>query len=106
MKPHRGTLVLVFGILGIVSCWPLGLAAWLMGRKDLKEMDMGTMDPSGRGNTNAGRICGMIGTLWVAVVLLLSLGAAILWLLVSISPKHEKSIAPAKPPAPATEPAR
>jgi hypothetical protein len=106
MKPHRGTLILVFGILGIISCFPLGIAAWVMGRKDLKEMDAGTMDPSGRGNTNAGRICGMIGTLWLAVVLLLSLGAVILWLFVSISPKHEKMIAPAKPPAHATEPAR
>ena len=63
MKPHRGTLILVFGILGIVTCFPLGIAAWVLGRRDLKEMEAGTMDPAGRGNTNAGRICGMIATL-------------------------------------------
>ncbi len=62
MKPHRGTLILVFGILGIVLCGPLGIAAWVMGNGDLKEMNAGLMDPSGRDNTNAGRICGIIGT--------------------------------------------
>ena len=63
MKPHRGTLVLVLGILGLVICGPLGIAAWVMGNGDLKEMDAGTLDPSGRGMTNAGRICGMIATI-------------------------------------------
>ncbi|MEK9633677.1 MAG: hypothetical protein VW622_07545 [Opitutae bacterium] len=32
-----------------------------MGSGDLKAMDAGTMDPAGRGNTNAGKICGIIG---------------------------------------------
>ena len=62
MKPHRGTLILVFGILSLVICAPLGIAAWIMGNTDLKEMTAGTMDPSGRGITNGGRICGIIGT--------------------------------------------
>jgi len=71
MKPHRGTLVLVFGILSLVLCAPLGIAAWIMGNGDLKQMDAGTMDPTGRSVTNAGRICGIIGTI------LLGLGALI-----------------------------
>ena len=62
MKPHRGTLILVFGILSLVVCGPLGIAAWIMGNTDLKQMTAGTMDPSGRGITNGGRICGIIGT--------------------------------------------
>src|SRR5512136_2584568 len=80
MKPHRGTLILVFGILGIVSCFPLGIAAWVMGKRDLKEMDAGTMDPSGRGHTNAGRICGMIGTLLASAVFMLLFVLAVLTL--------------------------
>jgi hypothetical protein len=63
MKPHRGTLILILGILGLVVCGPLAIAAWVMGAGDLKEMDAGTMDPSGRGTTNAGKICGIIGTI-------------------------------------------
>jgi len=79
MKPHRGTLILVLGILGLVVCGPLGIAAWIMGNGDLKEMDAGAMDPSGRGNTNAGRICGIIATILlvigvVAAILLFGLG--------------------------------
>jgi hypothetical protein len=63
MKPHRGTLILVLGILGLVICGPLGIAAWIMGNGDLKEMDAGLMDPSGRGITTGGRICGIIATI-------------------------------------------
>jgi hypothetical protein len=63
MKPHRGTLVLVLGILGLVVCAPLAIAAWVMGSGDLKQMDAGTMDPAGRGTTNAGKICGIVGTI-------------------------------------------
>jgi hypothetical protein len=60
MKPHRATLILVIGILSLVVCWPLGIAAWIMGKNDLAEMDAGSMDPGGRSLTAAGRICGMI----------------------------------------------
>ena len=70
MKPHRATLILVFGILGLVVCAPLGIAAWIMGNGDLKEMDAGAMDPTGRSNTNAGRICGIIATILFAIGIL------------------------------------
>jgi hypothetical protein len=63
MKPHRGTLILVLGILGLVICGPLGIAAWVMGSGDLKQMDAGTMDPAGRSTTQAGKICGIIATI-------------------------------------------
>jgi hypothetical protein len=62
MRPHRGSSVLVYGILGIVLCQILGIAAWRMGTDDLREMDLGRMDPSGRDLTNAGRILGKVGT--------------------------------------------
>jgi hypothetical protein len=71
MKPHRGTLILVLGILGLVICGPLGIAAWIMGSGDLKEMDAGTMDPSGRSNTNVGKICGIIATILMIVGVLI-----------------------------------
>lgn len=73
MKPHRGTLILVLGILGLVLCGPLGIAAWVMGQNDLKEMDAGQMDPSGRSLTNAGRICGIIATILFALGVLVFL---------------------------------
>jgi hypothetical protein len=79
MKPHRGTLILVLGILSLVICAPLGIAAWVMGTGDLKQIDAGAMDPSGRSLTNAGRICGIIGTVLfglqiVSIIALFGLG--------------------------------
>ena len=61
--PHRGALILTFGILGIACCFPFGIAAWIMGNTDLAQIEAGMMDPSGKGTTNAGRICGIIGTI-------------------------------------------
>jgi hypothetical protein len=63
MQTHRGTMILVFGILGFVVCFPFGIVAWVMGNADLKAMDAGTMDPEGRGTTQAGKIIGMIATI-------------------------------------------
>ena len=74
-------MILVLGILGLVICGPLGIAAWIMGNGDLKEMDAGAMDPSGRSTTNAGRICGIIATILLGigiVVCILVFGLGIL----------------------------
>lgn len=73
MKPHRGTMILVFGILGFVVCFIFGIVAWVMGNADMKEMDAGTMDPTGRGMTQAGKICGMISTILAACIIVLYL---------------------------------
>ena len=70
-QPHRGTLVL--GILGLVCC-PFGPVAWIMANGDLKQMDAGTMDASGRSMTNGGKICGIIGTVFFPLGILLGVG--------------------------------
>ena len=62
VKPHRAVMILVFGILGLIVCQLFGIAAWVMGNNDLREMDNGLMDQSGRDLTSLGRILGMIGT--------------------------------------------
>jgi hypothetical protein len=72
MKAHRGTLILILGILGIFCCGIFtAIPAWIMGSADLKEMEAGTMDPAGRGNTNAGKICGMVGCILTVVGIVL-----------------------------------
>jgi len=69
MRRHRGGLILVLGILGIVLSFGLGLIAWLVGKSDLLEMDRQRTDPAGRGLTNAGMVCGLIGVLLGAAIL-------------------------------------
>ncbi|MFN0009134.1 MAG: hypothetical protein ACKVXR_14620 [Planctomycetota bacterium] len=76
LRPHRGTLVLVLGILGIVCCMPCGIVAWVLGNQDLKEMAAGSMDPTGLGMTKAGKILGIISVA-LAVVGLIVWGAMI-----------------------------
>jgi len=65
--PHRGALILTFGILGIACCFPFGIAAWIMGNNDMQQIEAGMMDPTGKSITNAGKICGIIGTILVIV---------------------------------------
>jgi hypothetical protein len=78
-RPHRAGTVLTLGIVGLVltlGCglgWILGIVAWVMGNADLRQMDAGTMDPSGRGNTQAGKICGIISVALAALGLVIYL---------------------------------
>jgi len=78
MAPHRGTTVLVLGILSLVfGCFILGIIAWVMGKNDLAEMAAGRMDRSGEGVTKAGKICGMINVI-------LSIVGAVIYLIAVI----------------------
>ena len=91
LVPHRGPVILTLGIVSLVfstACgFILGIIAWVMGNADLREMDAGRMDPSGRGLTQAGKICGMISVilgviglaivlLWVILAVVIGIGAA------------------------------
>lgn len=76
-EPHRAGLVLALGIVSLVmtvACpvigLPCGITAWSMGTSDLAQMDAQTMDPDGRGTTNAGRLCGIFGTILGGLLLL------------------------------------
>lgn len=75
MAHHRGTLVLVFGILSLIGFAPLAPVAWWMGTRDVLMMGEGTMDRSGKTATEIGRFLGM----FVTVILFVAfLGALIL----------------------------
>ncbi len=66
-QPHRGGMILTFGILGFACCQIFAIVAWVMGHQDLKEINAGRMDPQGRGLTQAGMIIGIIGTVLMAL---------------------------------------
>jgi hypothetical protein len=61
-QPHRGGLILVLGVMGLVCCNLLSIVAWVMGNTDLAQIREGRMDPAGRGLTQAGMVLGIIGT--------------------------------------------
>ena len=69
LPPHRGGTVMTTGLLSVILSFvicPLiglaGISAINMGKSDLRAMREGRMDPSGHGQTVAGLVMGIIGT--------------------------------------------
>jgi hypothetical protein len=81
-QPHRGGMILTFGIVGLLCCMPLGIVAWVMGASDLKAIRAGRMDPAGQSMTQAGMVIGIIS------VVLAGLGIVINVLAVVMSNLH------------------
>lgn len=79
---RQATTALVLGILGIVICGILAPFALVIGRNSLKEIDASGGRLGGRGKAQAGFICGIIGTVLLAlgvlavIVLLASSGSS------------------------------
>lgn len=71
-EQSQATTILVLGILSIVCCGLLGIAAWVMGNNELKAIDEGRRPPDNRGTANAGRICGIVGVALSALGLALA----------------------------------
>lgn len=79
---RQATTALVLGILGIVICGILAPFALVIGRNSVKEIDASGGRLGGRGKAQAGFICGIIGTVLLAlgvlavIVLLASSGSS------------------------------
>jgi hypothetical protein len=97
--------VLAFGILGLLTAiifLPIGLAAWILGARDLRGMKDGGVDPSGRSLTQVGWVSGIAGTI-LAFAHLLVLSIAV-FAYTRSNQKVEQSPAPAeRMSAPAVE---
>ena len=78
----QGTTILVMGILGIVFCPLLAPVAWVMGNTAIREIDAQPGRYSNRGVVQAGRLCGMIYSI---VLVLMVLGAFVLIALAGVS---------------------
>ena len=77
-ESHRGALILILGILGLLlTCPILSIMAWVMGAKDLATMKAGVMDPSGRDMTRVGYALGLF---WSLVSILLMVGIMLLFI--------------------------
>ena len=67
----NATTILVLGILSIVVCGVLGPIAWVMGNNAMREMNANPgVEYRNRGNVSAGRVCGIIGTVMLALSVL------------------------------------
>ena len=73
------TTALVLGILSLVVCAPLGIPAYIIGRRAEREVRESGGRLSGEGLAKAGWILGLIG------MILMALGIVVLILVVSIA---------------------
>ena len=65
----KGITILVLGILSLVCCSPLGIAAFVMGNSALKEIDADPARYSNRQIVVIGRILGIIGMVLLVISL-------------------------------------
>lgn len=65
----QATTILVLGILGLVACGFLGIPAWVMGNRALREIDASGGALGGRGQVQAGRICGIVATVFLILII-------------------------------------
>jgi predicted Zn finger-like uncharacterized protein len=83
IEPHRGGTIVGLGIGSVVcavgTCFcigmpiigiALGVAAIVMASGDLAKIKLGTMDPDGQAQTNAGFICGIVGCIFAILGLI------------------------------------
>jgi hypothetical protein len=61
-------VALVLGIIGIVACQVVSPIALVIGRNAMKEIDASQGSLGGRGMAQAGFILGIIGTVFLALV--------------------------------------
>jgi hypothetical protein len=66
----RGVIILVLGILSVVCCSPLGIAAFVMGNNALKEIDAAPGRYSNRQLVVIGRILGIVGMVFLVISVL------------------------------------
>ena len=72
VQPHRGVLILVFGILSLLICVIFGIIAWVMGNSDLRAMAEGQMDRSGEGLAKTGKILGIVSVVLAILMVVIS----------------------------------
>lgn len=63
----QATLTLILGIVSILCCGLVGIAAWIIGNKAVQEIDASGGAIGGRTEANIGRILGVIGIVLTVV---------------------------------------
>jgi hypothetical protein len=67
----RGNLILALGILAIILCSLLGPIAWALGNDELRRIRLGHTPPTDATAAAAGRVCGIVGTAILFLVMLM-----------------------------------
>ncbi|HVT59924.1 MAG TPA: DUF4190 domain-containing protein [Thermoanaerobaculia bacterium] len=66
----QAVTALVLGILGTICCPFLGPVAWFLSNSELRAIQEARSPKAGEGLATAGKVLGIIGTLWILLFLL------------------------------------
>jgi TRAP-type C4-dicarboxylate transport system permease small subunit len=72
-EASQASTALVLSIIGLVCCQVLGIVAWVMANNELEGIKSGTRNPTNEGTANAARIIGIVGTVLLALGILMVL---------------------------------
>lgn len=84
-KHPQATTAMIMGILGLAVCGVLAPIAWVMGGRALQEIDANPTAYSGRGEANAGKIMGIVGSCLIILMIVAFVGFIFLGLAVESS---------------------
>lgn len=77
---ERGGIILSLGVFGIFLCWPLGLAAWIVGRADIVKMhkyiivnNRYDINITNYKMTKIGMVLGIIATCFAIIMIIVGL---------------------------------
>ena len=109
-RPHRGGMILAFGIISLVmfQCFGVvglifGILAWVFANSDLRGMDEGEVDPSGRQMTQVGKILGIVG-MALSVLYMLAMIAYLIFIFAFVAMAPAPAPPAAAPPPPIQAP--
>ena len=72
-EASQASTALVLSIIGLVCCQVLGIVAWVMANNELEGIKSGRRNPANEGTANAARIIGIVGTVLLALGILVAL---------------------------------
>lgn len=84
----QATAALVLGILGVVGCVVTGPFAWYMANQEIEAIDEGRRDPANRGQAVAGKVLGIIATVFLVLAVLFLLLGLLFLMPVSVGISH------------------
>ena len=64
----RATVALIIGILGVVLCYLVAPAAWIIGQRTVADIEASGGRWQGRSKANAGYVLGIVGTIVLSMV--------------------------------------
>lgn len=81
----QATTAMILGIVGLVFCGIASPFALWIGRKSMKEIDASGGRWSGRGQAQAGFVMGLIGSLFLALIVVLFGGSLVISLIAAVT---------------------